>query len=102
MIDEFAALLDRPLAKVLAYNLRRTVSRTGVGALTATTHEDVIDDLSPDVLVRCRGEGLVEVTRRAPEKKVRVFCRNYGCRQAPAAIGRTSLGGIIAGTASAS
>ena len=87
---------------MLAYNLRRVVSRTGTGALVATTHEDVIDDLNPDVLVRCRGEGLVDVMRRAPEKKVPASCRSYGCRQAPAAIGRTSLGGIIAGTASAS
>ncbi len=98
MIDEFAALLDRPLARVLAYNLRRVVSRTGIGALVATTHEDVIGDLNPDVLVRCRGEGLVEVTRRAPEKKVPASCRTYGCRQAPATIGRTSLGGITAAT----
>lgn len=102
MIDEFAALLDRPLAKVLAYNLRRIVSRSGVGAFVATTHEDVMVDLNPDVLVRCRGEGLIEVTRRAPEKKVPVSCRSYGCRQAPAAIGRTSLGGIIAATTLAS
>jgi ABC-type ATPase with predicted acetyltransferase domain len=102
MIDEFAALLDRPLAQVLAYNLRRVVSRTGTGAMVATTHDDIIDDLNPDVHVRCRGEGLIEVTRRAPEKKVPASCRSYGCRSAPAAIGRISLGGITAGTGSAS
>lgn len=101
-VDEFAALLDRPLAKVLAYNLRRTVSRTGRGALVATTHDDLLDDLNPEVVIRCRGEGLIEVTRRDPAKKVSACCQSFGCRQAPDPIGRTSLGGITGGTGSAS
>src|SRR5207248_3324090 len=41
LADEFTATLDRPLAKVVAFNLRKLVSRTGVGVLAATTHEDV-------------------------------------------------------------
>jgi ABC-type ATPase with predicted acetyltransferase domain len=101
-LDEFAAVLDRPLAKVLAYNLRRAVDRRGAGALVATTHDDLTDDLNPDVVIRCRGEGLVEVTRRAPEKKASVSCRSFGCRRAPDPTGRTSLGGITAATGSAS
>ncbi len=60
--DEFAAALDRTLAKVVAFNVRKLVSRTGVGLLAATTHDDLIDDLDPDVLVRCE-EGHVEVER---------------------------------------
>ncbi len=57
MADEFAAYLDRTLAKVLAYNLRKLATRTRIGILLATTHEDLADDLRPDVHVRCRGEG---------------------------------------------
>jgi ABC-type ATPase with predicted acetyltransferase domain len=57
MADEFAANLDRTLAKVLAFNLRKLVSRTGTGVLLATTHEDLTADLRPDLHVECRGGG---------------------------------------------
>lgn len=102
IIDEFAALLDRTTAKVLAHNLRRLVDRTGVAALVATTHEDIVGDLNPDVMVHCRGDGDIAVERRNPEKKVSVCCRSFGSRPAPAPIGRTSLGGITAAISSAS
>ncbi len=61
--DEFAANLDRTLAKVLAFNLRKLVTRTGIGMLLATTHEDVLADLRPDLHIRCRGEGDVRQSR---------------------------------------
>ena len=48
--DEFPATLDRTLAKVVAYNIRRTADRTGTGFLLATTHEDILDDLQPSLL----------------------------------------------------
>jgi energy-coupling factor transporter ATP-binding protein EcfA2 len=53
LADEFTATLDRTLAKVVAFGARRLADREGVGFLLATTHEDVIADLAPDVLVRC-------------------------------------------------
>ncbi|MBA4186902.1 MAG: hypothetical protein C0467_02670 [Planctomycetaceae bacterium] len=62
--DEFTATLDRTLAKVVAFNLRKLVSRTGVGVLAATTHEDIVEDLNPDVHVRCHGDAAIEVKRR--------------------------------------
>jgi hypothetical protein len=102
MIDEFAALLDRPLAKVVAFNLRRVVSRTGAGALVATTHEDLTKDLNPDVLVRCGGDERVDVTRRDVKKKRPTGTRTFGSRPAPVPTGRTSLGGITAATRSVS
>jgi energy-coupling factor transporter ATP-binding protein EcfA2 len=61
--DEFTATLDRTLAKVVAFNVRKLVSRTGVGLLAATTHEDIVEDLQPDLWVRC-GEGWIEAERR--------------------------------------
>src|SRR5262249_2260135 len=67
--DEFTATLDRPLAKVVAFNLRKLVTRTGVGVLAATTHDDIADDLNPDVWVRCRGDGDVTVERREVKKR---------------------------------
>lgn len=67
--DEFTAALDRPLAKVIAFNIRKLASRLGVGCLLATTHEDIVDDLQPDVLVQCRLDGDVQVARRNVKKK---------------------------------
>jgi GNAT superfamily N-acetyltransferase len=61
--DEFAANLDRALAKVLAFNLRKLVTRTGIGVLLATTHDDVLADLRPDLHIQCRGEGDVRASR---------------------------------------
>src|SRR4051812_6439469 len=61
--DEFAAYLDRTLARVLAFNLRKLVTRTGVGMLLATTHEDLTADLRPDLHVRCFGDGDVRQVR---------------------------------------
>jgi ABC-type ATPase with predicted acetyltransferase domain len=61
--DEFAAYLDRTLAKVLALNLRKLVTRSGVGMLLATTHEDLTADLRPDLHVRCLGDGEVRQIR---------------------------------------
>jgi ABC-type ATPase with predicted acetyltransferase domain len=68
MLDEFAALLERPLAKVVAYNLRRLATRSGVGVLCATTHDDIAEDLNPDVWVCCSGER-IEWQRREVKKK---------------------------------
>lgn len=96
LCDEFAAVLDRPLAKVLAFNLRRLVDRTGVGALCATTHDDLTDDLNPDLWVRCRGDGLIEAERRDGKKKRSASSASFGSRTAPRPTGRTSLGGITA------
>ncbi len=66
--DEFTATLDRPLAKVVAFNLRKLVSRGGVGVLAATTHEDIVEDLQPDVWVRC-ADGHIEAERRGWKRR---------------------------------
>lgn len=69
LADEFTAALDRPLAKVVAFNLRKLAGRTGVGVLAATTHDDVATDLAPDLWVRCHGEGRVEAERRGLKRR---------------------------------
>lgn len=61
--DEFAAYLDRTLATVLAFNLRKLITRSTVGMLLATTHEDLTADLRPDLHVRCLGDGDVRQVR---------------------------------------
>lgn len=54
MADEFAAVMDRPLAKCVAASVRKIATRDKVGVMVATTHDDLDADLSPDVIVRCR------------------------------------------------
>jgi uncharacterized protein len=102
MADEFCAMLDRTLARVVAFNLRKLCTRTGVGALLATTHDDLIDDLQPDVLVRCHGDGAIEVERRPVKKNGSVLRTRFGFQRAPSPIGRISLGGITVATPSPS
>jgi uncharacterized protein len=102
LADEFAAMLDRTLAKVLAFNIRKLAARTGVGFLLATTHEDLAEDLNPDLHVRCLGDAHIEVERRDVKKKALVSRTSFGCRKAPEPTGHISLGGIIAATTSPS
>lgn len=101
--DEFSATLDRVLAKVVSYNLRRLVRSPRLGLLLATTHEDVIDDLDPDVMVRCDLDGRIDVAtpRQAGVRPISFFA-NAGAARVPSPIGRTSRGGIIAATTSRS
>lgn len=110
--DEFTATLDRTLAKVIAFNIRRLADRTGTGFLLATTHEDVAADLDPDLHVRCRLDGELAVERRetagesdqdaaappatAKKNVASRSTRSCGFPPRPAATGRTSLGGITA------
>jgi uncharacterized protein len=97
--DEFTAAWDRPLAKVMAFNVRRLCDRFGIGFLLATTHEDIVDDLRPDVQVQCHSDGCAEVHCAAAQKKTASRShRNCGFRGEPSPTGRTSLGGITAAT----
>src|SRR4051812_15880838 len=100
LADEFCAVLDRTLAKVLAFNVRKLASRSVAGFLLATPHDDLLDDLNPDLHVRCRGDGQVEVERRSVKKKRSSSPTTCGSPTAPSPTGRTSLGGITAATTS--
>lgn len=59
LADEFGAALDRLTAHTIARNVRRWVSRPRPHPLTfvaATTHDDLLESLCPDVLI-CKGLG---------------------------------------------
>ena len=53
--DEFAATLDRTTAKVIAANLRRWLGKPPASqracVLVATTHDDLLEALQPDVVI---------------------------------------------------
>jgi ABC-type ATPase with predicted acetyltransferase domain len=62
--DEFAAMLDRLTAMIVSRCLRRTIDAHGhLAAVVATSHDDLIEALAPDVIVRC-DFGPVEVVHR--------------------------------------
>ena len=64
LADEFAALLDRITAAIVAHCLRRAINTAlNLAAILATSHEDLIRALAPDTIVYCDFQ-LIEVRRR--------------------------------------
>lgn len=59
--DEFCANLDRITAAVIAYNIRKFANRAGVTFILAASHDDILLDLAPDVLVVKELSGSTEV-----------------------------------------
>jgi uncharacterized protein len=60
--DEFCSNLDGITAGVIAYNVRSFAKHNGVTFFIASSHEDILADLQPDVLVVKRFAGEVNVT----------------------------------------
>jgi len=54
IMDEFAATLDRDIAKIVAYNLQKLARQQGKAVLAATTHTDLFGDLKPSVHIHKR------------------------------------------------
>jgi uncharacterized protein len=52
--DEFMAVLDRTAAKVIAYSVQKTARKAKKTVIVATTHTDMVEDLSPDLFVEKR------------------------------------------------
>jgi len=65
--DEFCSALDRITAATVAYNVCRLARRTGTTLLLASSRDDILLDLAPDVLIVKDFSGPAEViykTRR--------------------------------------
>lgn len=54
LLDEFTSTLDRDTAKIVAYNLQKLARQRGKAVIAATTHTDLLKDLTPDVHVHKR------------------------------------------------
>lgn len=50
-VDEFCNRLDRITAAVVAHNVRKYADRFGTTFVVATSHDDLLEDLEPDVVV---------------------------------------------------
>jgi ABC-type ATPase with predicted acetyltransferase domain len=61
--DEFGAVLDRTTARVVAFNLQRQARSVGATVIVATTHNDMIDELGPNLMVDKRFHDRVSVTQ---------------------------------------
>jgi ABC-type ATPase with predicted acetyltransferase domain len=59
--DEFCSELDRITAAVISYNIQKYAKRTGVTFILASSHEDILLDLAPDVLVVRELSGATQV-----------------------------------------
>jgi ABC-type transport system involved in cytochrome c biogenesis ATPase subunit/N-acetylglutamate synthase-like GNAT family acetyltransferase len=74
LVDEFCASLDRVMARVVAYLFQKVARKLGKTVVVATTHEDLICDFQPDILIRKGFEGDVEVVRNEVEFKPCSIC----------------------------
>ncbi|MGA1980477.1 MAG: ATP-binding cassette domain-containing protein [Sedimentisphaerales bacterium] len=59
--DEFCCELDRITAAVISHNIHKYAKRTGVTFILASSHEDILLDLAPDVLVVKELSGATQV-----------------------------------------
>ena len=85
LCDEFCSGLHRRAAKAIAHNLRKLVTRRELCVVLATSNEDILRDLQPDVTVGLRGDGGYEVTRCTPRRRPVSFWRalviERGCKR---------------------
>ena len=61
LIDEFCSTHDRRTARAVAYRIRKYADRSGATFIVATAHDDLAEDLVPDVIVRKQAAGQVDV-----------------------------------------
>ncbi len=65
--DEFLAVLDRSLAKVVAFNIQKIARKVGATVMVATTHDDMVKDLDPNLYINKRYREKVEISKLVPE-----------------------------------
>ena len=70
IIDEFCATLDRVMARIIAYLIQKVARKLGKTVVAATTHQDLVEDFQPDILVEKGFENEVRAASKeiVPEK----------------------------------
>lgn len=66
IVDEFLSALDRTTARIIAFQLQKIIRRYRITCFVATAHDDLVDALFADVVVRLDFEGRHEVLERGP------------------------------------
>ena len=67
--DEFCSELDSVTAAVISYRLHRFAKRTGTTFILASSRDDILSDLAPDVVVVNQLSGPAEVTYKSKGSK---------------------------------
>lgn len=66
VFDEFLSTLDRDTAKAVAYCLQKLMRREHRTLIAATTHEDLLEDLNPSVVIRKEFGSAAQIEYRNP------------------------------------
>jgi ABC-type ATPase with predicted acetyltransferase domain len=67
--DEFCSNLDRVTAATIAYNIRKFADRYKTTFILASSHQDILRDLSPDAIITRDLSGNTEVTYKYSLKR---------------------------------
>jgi ABC-type lipoprotein export system ATPase subunit len=68
LCDEFSSGLHRRAAKAIAFNLRKLITRMRLILCVASSHDDIVEDMQPDRIIRLGGPSPV-VEERAPQDR---------------------------------
>jgi len=67
--DEFCSNLDRITAAVISHNIHKFAKRKGVTFILAASHDDILLDLAPDVLVTQELSGQTQVIYKTQDSR---------------------------------
>ena len=67
--DEFCSELDRVTATIISYRLHRFAKRTGTTFILASSREDILLDLTPDIMIVKQLSGPAEVIYKRKRSK---------------------------------
>ena len=68
LADEFGASLDRVTAQAVSRGVRKWATRSGTCVVAATTHDDLLEALDPDVLIHQQpGSAMTMVARQTKD-----------------------------------
>jgi ABC-type Mn2+/Zn2+ transport system ATPase subunit len=77
VFDEYTSVVDRTVAKVGSHAVAKAVRRRNLRFVAVTCHDDVLEWLQPDWVLRINGPGVVSLTRRSVQRRPRVGLRCF-------------------------
>lgn len=72
IIDEFLSILDRLTAKIVAFNLQKILRQENITAYIASSHDDLIESLAPDHVIRLELDGSSKTFEPSGSKQARI------------------------------
>jgi ParB-like chromosome segregation protein Spo0J/ABC-type transport system involved in cytochrome c biogenesis ATPase subunit/N-acetylglutamate synthase-like GNAT family acetyltransferase len=81
ILDEFCATLDRVMARIIAYLVQKVARKYGKTVIVATTHQDLLEDFQPNIIVDKGYERDVKVTDCHVEPGKCSICKDISIRK---------------------